>query len=118
LGRHSDTVARHDTALKAIVPDRVGPLRVVLFQASDVPVLDDPVGRLYGWNRMPVFEYISASDSYTSVAPGRPDCSTTSCRWVRERPYSVFPSVATPSDRDVRGSLDDDTSVSGSYYLP
>jgi hypothetical protein len=48
LGRHSDTVARHDTTLKAIVLDRVGPLRVVLFQTGDVPVLDGPVGRLYG----------------------------------------------------------------------
>jgi hypothetical protein len=56
--------------------------------------------------------------STVNTALGRPECSTTSCRWVRERPYSVFPLLAAPLDRDVRGTSDDDTSVSGSYHFP
>jgi hypothetical protein len=60
---------------------------------------------------------VASSASYTSAAPGRPECSITSYWWVHERPYSVFPIVATPSDRDARGTLDDDSSNCGSYHL-
>jgi hypothetical protein len=60
----------------------------------------------------------ASSASYYLAAPRRPDCTSTSCRWVREHPYSVVSSVATSSDRDVRSTIDDDTSVSGSYHLP
>jgi hypothetical protein len=51
-------------------------------------------------------------------ASGRPDCTSTSCRWVRERPPRDFSTVTTPSDGDVRGTPDDDTTGSGHLFLP
>jgi hypothetical protein len=60
----------------------------------------------------------ATSASYHSTAPGQPDCTSPRCRWVRDHPYNVLSLVATSSDRHVRGTTDDDISVSGSYYLP
>jgi hypothetical protein len=58
---------------------------------------------------MPRLALSAVRDPATSAtdhcpASGRPDCTSSSCRWVRERPPRDFSTVTTFSDGDVRGT--------------
>jgi hypothetical protein len=95
---------------------------LVLQEAADALALDDDHSDVHVHvslprSALPAVRVAASSISYGSAAPGRPDCTSTPCRWVREHPSCVLFSVTTTSDRDVCGTSDDDTSVSGIYHL-
>jgi hypothetical protein len=70
------------------------------------------------WSALSVVRDPATSATDHCPASGRPDCTSTSYRWVRERPPRDFSTVTTPSDGDVRGTPDDDTTGSGHLFLP
>jgi hypothetical protein len=91
-------------------------------EAADAPAPDDDHSDVHVHVWLPWSAFPAARDAATpvsdhSAAPGRPDCTSTSRRWVREHPSRVLSTVTSTSDRDVRGTLDDDTSGSGLYHL-
>jgi hypothetical protein len=91
-------------------------------EAADAPAPDDDLSDVHIQVWMPRSALSAVRDAATSAtdhcpASGRPDCTSTSCRWVHERPSRDLSTVTTPWDRDVRGTLDDDTTCSGHFYL-
>jgi hypothetical protein len=70
------------------------------------------------WSALPAVGTPATLATYHCQATGRPDSSSSSSGWVRERSPVDFPTVTSTSDRGIRGTSDDDTTGCGHFLLP